>query len=251
MARLEERDLFARTVLADIGAASERLGDGAMVDGFLSMEGPDYDGAMMVVGRAVNGWGSGILAKTLADSKAAEKFAEEVYASVNGSGPRPMLWVTDQWHGSERETYRTARSAFWRAIRRVTAELGIAQTGDSSWPSHLVWSNLYKVATHSAGNPNAALCDMQLPGCLELLELELSIYRPRRLLLLTGHDWAAPFLERLSFSLTRFSDAGMVRAVGTVPIDESGASVRFVVAVHPQGKSEDDWVREVVDAFRE
>jgi len=251
MARVEERDLFARAVLASVGAAASELGDGFMVDGFLAMEGSRYQRELMVVGRAVNGWGCGFVARDLQNPAAANAFANQVLAGVNGSGPRPMLWVTDHWQNAARDQYNSARSAFWRVIREVTSLLGVADPEDPAWPSHLVWSNLYKVSPNGAGNPNSRLAEVQLPGCIKLLDLELATYQPRRLLFLTGRDWAEPFLGPLGFCPASNPDTRWVEAAGTVTHAGSSETTMVVVAKHPQCKPEGDWVREVVGAFEQ
>jgi hypothetical protein len=249
MATVEERDLFAREVLAPIGAVAGQVED-EKLSGFLAMEGHLYRNELMVVGRAVNGWGSDIEPSRLASPVEAAAVADEVMASVNGAGPCPMTWVTDHW-GNPRPKYNTATSAFWRVIREVTDRLEIADTNEPSWPSHLVWSNLYKVSPNPVGNPSAALCRIQLPGCLELLELEMSIYRPRRLLMLTGEDWANPFLERLGFRPSASSEFRWVEAEGETANRAPNEPARVVVAAHPQGKPQEEWVREVMAAFQQ
>lgn len=186
MATGDERDLLASVILPAVGREAARLPP-FDVTGFLAMTGHLYDRGFMVVGRAVNGWTTGILPDALASSSAAESYADLVLTSVAGKGSCPMRWVTEHWNASPGQ-YNTKRSAYWRVIRAVVAQLGIAKVEDTTWPSHLVWSNLYKMAPAKDGNPGGALCEVQLPGCIELLRLELMTYRPSRLLLLTGLD---------------------------------------------------------------
>ena len=162
----------------------------------------------------------------------------------------PMSWVTDQW-GSRKHDYNTARSAFWRVIRRVSLELlGDAIGEKEDWPTHLAWSNLYKVSPYDA-NPGARLRDAQRDGCKELLKLEIRTFRPKRVLFLTGWDWAEELFcappEACEREGARFVD----RVWHQSPDPESGSAIsRFVVARHPQGKKEDQWVAEVLQAFR-
>lgn len=87
-------------VLADVGAAAQQHDVGDMVDGILAMQGSLYkdNRDLMVVGRAVNGWGSGVPPKSLAGPAEANGFAGDVFDNVSGSVFRPMLWVPDQWH---------------------------------------------------------------------------------------------------------------------------------------------------------
>jgi hypothetical protein len=203
------------------------------------MVGRSYDGGLMVVGRAVNGWIKGILPDDLSRASEVTRYAQLVQDSVNGDGRCPMLWVTDGWGATE--GYSTKRSAFWRAIRRVVKGLGLEDVQQASWPSHLVWSNLYKVSPADGGNPSKLLREVQFPGCAKLLNLELRTYQPDRVLFLTGVDWADPFLEEAK--LQKGEGYQYVERVG----DVHGA--RFVIAVHPQGKFEAVWAHEVVTAF--
>ena len=159
-----------------------------------------------------------------------------------------MMWVTDGW-GNANGGYNTKRSAFWRTIRGVVARLEIADVEQDSWSSHLVWSNLYKIAPAERGNPGATLRQVQLAGCRELFSLELMTYTPSRLLLLTGIGWASPFLP--DFDGTPQDVAGFcyVERFGTLTISPGKRPTRYVVAAHPQGKPEDQWVTEVCSAF--
>ena len=238
-----ERELFSSMVLSAIGQHAARL---APIDitGFLAMAGHAYDHNLMVVGRAVNGWTEAISLNLLGRPAEVKRYAKIVQESVNGNGECPMRWVTSGWSASE--GYNTKRSAFWRCIRGVVQHLGFADVERTDWPSHLVWSNLYKVSPASGGNPNNALCKIQLPGCAELFNLELRTYRPCRVLFLTGADWAAPFLT--AGTLQESAGLRYVKQFGLSTIGE-GHDVRCVVAVHPQGKPESEWVHEVVTVF--
>lgn len=241
MATNAERDLFAREILSDLGKQASSLPE-SEITGFLAMKGQTYSGALMVVGRAVNGWTDGILPRDLCAPGFIDCYATRVQKSVAGNGDCPMRWITDGW--GAREGYNTKRSAFWRTIRTVVQDLNITNVEDAGWPSHLVWSNLYKVSPAHGGNPDSVLCDVQFPGCAKLFELELHTYKPSHILLLTGADWAAPFLERFNFrKALRLNNVKYVKSVG----DLCGA--HCVIAVHPQGKPREAWAHEVVAEF--
>lgn len=238
MATDAERDLFAEKVLATVGRHGDRLAR-TKVTGFLAMAGQAYDGGLMVVGRAVNGWTDGVFPSDLRAPDSAGLYAARVQESVAGNGNCPMRWVKAGWGAAK--GYNTRRSAFWRCIRNVVQGLRIVDVESAGWSSHLVWTNLYKVSPAHGGNPNNALCEIQLAGCVELFKLEIRTYRPFRVLFLTGADWAAPFLEGVNLQ----EGAGFhhVKGVGQV------CDARFVIALHPQCKPEREWVREVVTAF--
>lgn len=247
MATVQQQNYFAEHLLPLIGFNADKLPE-QDVTGFLSMAGHLYGNELMVVGRAVNGWTEGVTPSELSAPNFAAAYAAKVFKSVDGEGLCPMSWVTDCWANPDRD-YNTKKSAFWRVIRSVVAESGIANTNEEAWPSHLVWSNLYKVAPADGGNPGNALCQVQLDGCISLLLQELNDYRPRRLLLLTGLSWAEPYLQHIAPTFTPTLTGGYVEATAEIQ-HKSGDATKVVVAAHPQGKSESIWVQEVMLAFQ-
>lgn len=232
----------------DILAPASGFGE-AELTAFMSLRGLAYDGALMVVGRAVNGWLDGISSRKLADATLRHSHANALYASSSRTATCPMGWVDEQWSGGE--AYNTGRSAFWRVCRRVLERVELAPASAGfAWSSRLVWSNLYKLAPARGGNPAERLKKAQFEGCLKLLRLEIDQYKPRRILFLTGLDWAHPFLTGMNLenrSSHVLASSGLVEAVGTLHSTNSHAAC--VVAKHPMGKNEELWVREVLEAF--
>lgn len=174
-----------------------------------------------------------------------------------------MRWVTDQWcmeearsiwrqNGWTTKPYSTARPAFWRTLKQVVANLNVANTDDDAWPSHLVWTNLYKINPADGGNPEPVLCAPQFDCCIKLLKTEIESYRPRRILFSTGSDWPKPFLRDLGFVPEKVQSArGLgVKNIGSLR-DAAYSAPRVVVASHPQARGTDEsaWVRQVVEAF--
>lgn len=247
--RQREQALLAE-IFEELGAAAPTLPD-VRLTGFLAMKGDDYIGDLMWVGRAVNGWRSeGRTPAQLAvgDSRG---FVAEVLESVTRPGPRgqpcPMRWVSDHW-GNNLHGYNTKTSAFWRTAARVMKQVAEPGTESVEWPSRMIWSNLYKVAPAAGGNPGSRLAALQLDGCRRLLALEVAINRPRNIVFATGADWASALLDPATFK-TRSSDTGPVMFGDTV-IDGERVG-RFVVAKHPMGKDENQWVEQVATAFGE
>lgn len=251
MATTQQRDYFAEQLLPLVGKNAARLPNQKLT-GFLSMEGHLYDKELMVVGRAVNRWAEGVMPSELAVVPSATDYAATIFESAVGEDDQcPMLWVTNRWGKppTSDSNYNTKKSAFWRVIRSVVGGSHIANTDEDTWPSHLVWSNLYKVAPEEGGNPSSTLRDIQLPGCISLFQQEISVYLPRRLLLLTGLDWAKPFLQNIAPTFTPVSAYPYVEAIAEITHGSGGTS-KVVVATHPQGKSESNWVQEVIKAFQ-
>jgi hypothetical protein len=248
--RSREVDLLRQAANAVV--AKDVLRQGTKVSGFLAMVGERYSSELMVVGRATNGWRGG----QQLSSETIEDFVDKALLNAICCGPGgqtcPLRWVTDLWGtqraSSHHEDYSTARSAFWRVIKLLTARLKVAEIAEDSWPSHLVWTNLYKIAPTQGGNPSNRLCDAQLEACASLLKAEFQIYAPKRVVFLTGRDWADPFWAGISpqHPLT-VSDSGPIEATGRLELLSQRTQV--VIAKHPQGKNGEEWVRCVAAAF--
>lgn len=233
-------NLFISKILANVGANSKQLPN-SKITGFLPIKGNKYTGDLMVVGRAVNGWCDGIYPSDLNDPLKAQRYSDLVESSVTSGDVNvcPMQWVVDSWGNID--GYNTKRSSFWRTIRQVVGELNINDIESNSWASKLVWSNLYKISPTDGGNPSDKLCDISFPGCVELLNMEIEVFKPSKILLLTGANWADGFLsisepkEKCKFDY----------------VEKHGirGDIKCVIASHPQGKEESLWVNEVVTAF--
>ena len=133
-------------------------------------------------------------------------------------------------------------------IRLVTDKLGIADINGDEWSSYLVWSNLYKLSPHDGGNPCAFLCNIQQPACIEMLTLELNMWKPQRLLFLTGADWFNPFRTALGSAKPGEVKFNYICECGNATLP-SGQRYRYVVAPHPQGKRAQPILADIVSAF--
>jgi hypothetical protein len=237
-------EIFATQILPAVAQVQAQC-----LTGFLPMKGQQYEDtrSLMIVGRAVNGWTEHITSDDLNDENQCWAYARLVLESVtqNMEGGCPMSWVIHHWGMAAAEGYNTRRSAFWRAVRRLVGNLQIADV-EGEWPSHLVWSNLYKVSPAAGGNPGTMLQRAQFNGCMQLLRWEIENYRPQRLLFLTGYDWVDPFLQQAWRDCERPNDQ-LVQAVGRVTCGDHDAAC--VVACHPQSRNEQNWVNAVVEAF--
>lgn len=251
MATEAQSVLFRDAILRPVGEGVEQgiIRVGGKVTGFLALEGCRYarGHGLMVVGRAVNGWMGGISPVDLADWNFRENSRISLWKeSFPENGSCPMSWVTEQWGPNLEQEYNTRRSPFWRVIHQITGELDICDAGNGSWASYLVWSNLYKVSPSGGENPSGRLESVQYDGCRRLFELEVRDYRPKYLLLLTGEDWAEPFLVKFDIDRGLAGQYVCCTASSTMP-DNQDTTV--VVATHPRGKPEQDWVEEVIRAF--
>lgn len=203
-------------------------------------------GNLMVVGRAVNGWDDLMWKKNdLRDLHDIEP--RVVRMRELAETPCPMKWVNDYWQTKEKGNYNTARSPFWRVIRRVTLDLGAANV-EEEWPSYVMWTNLYKVSPKVTGNPSNGLCELQRDICGGILDTEIRLWNPKRILFLTDMDWTSWFLNRLNASPDAGGQGKHVQWTGTMA-GPAENSIRLVVTKRPERKPEDAFVSEVVKAF--
>ncbi len=161
-----------------------------------------------------------------------------------------MQWVANYWRRHENGQYNTRRSAFWRTIHNTLIGLGITPSADRDWSSHLVWTDLYKVAPSTTGNPSSKLMKAQLEECGMILEKELISYEPKRVLFLTGKNWVDDFKGLLNkFVIHKECHDGLAEVLAEFDCG-SGVRSKVVIAKHPQGKKEAKLVEEVVALFR-
>lgn len=208
---------------------------------FFPMKGNLYNHELMVVGRAVNGWEEQITPEELLDNMKRKDYLRQTYLA---SQPQcPLSWVTKARGG---EQYNTNRSAFWRVIHKTLQKLEIGHN-DKHWPSYIVWSNLYKTAPYEGGNPSGKLINIQQRHCAAILKKEIYLFKPKKILFLTGYDWAKDVLNKINeFHLNNEFD-GLAEARGQF-VSEKIVS-KIVIAKHPQGKDESRLVDEVIMLF--
>jgi len=198
----------------------------------------------MVIGRAVNGWHTNWVPCEMKSEQFREKQVEELFKNNRDSEKCPMAWVTDKW--GCKNGYNTKRSAFWQVIRFVIGDLGISH--DDHWPSHLLWSNLYKISPSKGGNPLSKLIKIQRDYCFEILKNEVKEFKPRRILFLTGLNWAESFLDKLNVTPEKKSSTNYVDFTGYIHLNYNKIT-KIVVAKHPQGKSRQKIMTEITEGF--
>jgi hypothetical protein len=201
------------------------------------MRGCRWNNGTLVVGRAVNGWDE--TEWRVHDAVTRQGRRRIVARSRAVSEPEsycPMTWVTDCW-GARRGEYSSKTSAFWRTVLNI-----IGADEGSCWPCTISWSNLYKVAPASGGNPSPALRGLMLDRAADMLRMELAALRPRQVLVLAGRDWFAPFEKTLGLRV----DWGRGDLLhGTA----SKGRATWVITAHPQGKNQSALVAHARSAF--
>lgn len=197
--------------------------------------GRSYDGDLLVVGRAVNGWIDRWDLDAPSDAHALAATARATgEGTVNGD---QLGWILDRWKQPD-GGYDTATSQYWQTVREVTLD-GHPER-EAHWPSHIAWTNLGKLAPWAGGNPGSRLLAIQRELCPALLRREVNELAPRLVVVLTGRWWFEPFAEALGLAVDWRE--GLVEGVA----DESGR--RWVIAVHPMTRSPHAVARAVLDA---
>lgn len=212
------------------------------ITGFCGLKGRSYNSELMVVGRAVNGWHDGIKLSECSEECFSKHFEVK-------KGSNQMSWLDTAWLRSGREEegrgYNAHRSAFWRVNQKVLAKLGITDAKD--WYHHLYWTNLYKVAPHSGGNPSNALIRAQQAACNTILEEEIRSHKPRRILMLTSKSWANLFIED---NVVVSEHKPSLKYIDFIGYWKNGdTSIPLVIADHPQGRKEELLASNVCSAF--
>jgi len=215
---------------------------------FAALSGNEYSHELMVVGRSVNGWNPQFSLRDLEKDKASE-IIDKVFTPEKWLDPddpiifdNPILWFSKNW--GRRNGYNTKRSAFWRVIHSIVKELGVADVSSSAWPSFICWSNLYKVSPAERGNPSEKLMKTQHNICARILRKEVTVWKPRRVLFLTGMTWAEPFLNEMEFRPGENLPPDPIEADGTI-FNRS----KVVVGPHPQCKPEKPLVDSIKAVF--
>jgi hypothetical protein len=224
-----------------------QMPDGEKLTGFSVMKGDSYKGDLMVVGRSVNGWIRGFYPSELKEEKSRSIILNNIIAGSQNDKHCPMLWVTETPQTAK--DYNSNRSAFWRSIRNIVREFNLASVENKYWPSVLLWSNLFKVSPCEGGNPSSELRNIQLSACIELLMTEIELYKPKRILFLTGLGWCYPFLGSLSHAHFTDNWESYVSLCAVKKSEKNHMDYQIVVAEHPQTRNEIKWANEVKAAF--
>jgi hypothetical protein len=114
--------------------------------------------------------------------------------------------------------------------------------------SQLWFTNLLRVASKDGGRPKSALHRAQLPAATLLLQEEIMRAAPERLLFLTGWDYLGDLRDELGVAWEPGESSGYAERAGFLHLG-SARDISVVVAMHPQGLPEGEWVQSVQEAF--
>jgi hypothetical protein len=208
---------------------------------FLPRRGLQSTNELMIIGRAPNGWRERWIPSKAAEEAGRREILDQIEVEITATRICPMTWAT-----APQVTWNWRRSAFMRLMKRLSALL--PGYDEATWPSRLIWSNLYKVAPYEGGNPKTRLCDAQLKVCLRYLATEIEVWRPQRVVIVAGWNWAQPFIDHLTRQ-TSIPMSGKVHWKGVVLVSQDSVPVKIVVCIRPEGKSVDDLCTEITSAF--
>lgn len=196
---------------------------------FAGVRSEQKQGALAVVGQAPLGWVSSFTPSELRE----ESTRRRVITDLRQKAHKPDDLSTP----------------FWANAKAVAEAVGEVEPGDPSWADKISWTNLYRISK-DRGNPTPHLRAMQQALCVQLLWREILLWRPRRILFMTGLPWAAPFvLADRSGHLERYSEGRFVQAVGGIEV-RKGDELAVVVVEHPARKkgSADERAEEIAEA---
>jgi hypothetical protein len=194
-------------------------------------------GGLMVIGRALNGWGS-----TDFTVGEVEHGCQDIIKRCRGvfvdGGSAVLKWADDAWGKGEKGKYRTSRSAFWRMVRRLACG---ADNVPDGWSHDLCWTNLMRISPACGWNPPWWSYHAQLPCAAELLAKEIQALKPAAVVAFTGKEWFGPFAQHLgeTVALERASGCQLVEEHGTI-----GTS-KIIIAPHPMRRNEDKLMNEI------
>lgn len=216
--------------------------------------GEDKNIRLMVVGRAVNGWGEFKAHSREEFIKTAEtcyRQKEFDWLGYTGdSGIRDEEIATDEYKDAKgsMKHYNIRRSQFWMAIKEVLIGLYEWQENEvpPRWYEAIVWSNLYAISPFNGGNPSWDMMEKQRDVCAKLLLEQINLYSPTHILFFTDADWFEYFFEDYSqFKNFKEDNSGQYPAYYNA-LD----GIKMVVMPHPMTKKRADIVSSTLKHFK-
>jgi hypothetical protein len=163
--------------------------------------GQNYENELLVIGREPFYWREEFSTEELNEKGPEYIFKVKVFhPGIFGLDSLcPLSYVTDLWGDTKNRScyntlYNSFHDPFWGCIKDVVLKLGICKN-ESNWSSFIALTYLYKIAFSSKSYLLEKPRKMQFELCKEMLQLELSILKPKRVLFLTGMKCAQGFLN--------------------------------------------------------
>ena len=183
----------------------------------------------MYIGRALNGWHRPFKVEEL--TKDVEKQLELVLKDCHPSSEPgdPLSWVQNHW--STGKEYNSARSQFWQVIKQLSQE----RCGEERWWDDIVWTNFFKVTPYR-DPPGARMVQVMGKASLNLLLTEITHFKPRNIVCLSGISYAADLLASARTTRKINCDSSLLEYVGDVDL-ATDEMTRLIIAPHPQSRS--------------
>lgn len=219
---------------------------------FVGMKGKKYDDQkirLLIVGRAVNGWGQ-------LDSSSKEAFASDANKKMQSDN---FKWIVCE-NGKLRNDYQDNGeyywlndSPFWRTSKKIWMNISnnpdFQDTKNDKWVDYIAWTNLYKIAPKDTGNPTTAMAKNQLSACKNILKAEIEKLDPTHILFVTGYEWFESFSDIFDVEFKNvkrneyrgenknsfFAEASVTTSNGT----------KIVVSCRPEFRDENSYVDDV------
>ena len=218
---------------------------------FVGMRGSKYaddEIRLLVVGRAVNGWG-------VLNCESAEKFGEAAEKKFNET---TLDWIKKDDNGfymPSESKYYLSKSAFWRATEALWRKLTGSE--EERWMDHIAWTNLFKVSRPDEGNPTEKMCKFQSDACYKILRQEIEELKPTHIVCMTGwYGWFFNDRDYGNFSSVfenprEISDESqIIEGVAEYTL-ESGRTVPVIVTGRPEAKRLDEFTYALLSLLSE
>jgi hypothetical protein len=224
---------------------------------FVGMKGKKYDQQtikLLIVGRAVNGWGQ-------LNTASAEDFAMEAIEKMQKDN---FNWIVCDKSSLRNdcldngEYYWLNDSPFWRTNKRIWMSLtnnhDFQDLEQDKWVDYIAWTNLYKIAPLDTGNPTTTMSKRQLDSCKKILKAEIENFKQTHILFITGYEWwFEDFKEIFDIEFKNVKknvyhgenkNSFFAETYGT-----TSEGVKIVVSCRPEFRDENLYVDDIVNSF--
>lgn len=180
----------------------------------------------MICGRATNGW---------------DRDPAYSASSLSASAPETILRLRNHTPDMEWLAAHSHKSRFFAVARDMVSRLHHIE--DNSWPDHMAWTNLMKIAPALKGNPSDREWAAQKERCINLFREELDTLAPGIAILMTGWDWAYDFLVGIGIDP---ETAGIDDPTGLILGVAWRKQTRVIVTSRPERKPQAAFVESIV-----
>ena len=192
---------------------------------------PNVDNeGILFVGKAVNGW---ITNNQNVDNLFDTNNNERIFNRQD-----QIEWVNSL--SGNTKGYNTKKSAFWRVIKKIASD-----SYSDNWHKKIAWSNMYKIAPWTGGNPGAKMQKQQRKYCIDILKNEIETLKPEYVIMLTsGWEWFYIKELKKDNELNKIATVKWLKYESTMYTKDN---VKYIVSYHPQGKKEEEHSKAIIE----